>query len=222
MDLRGQRFALDLSDDDDDDGDEIGLSSKLPSDAINSISSAFIRDIVENTATERPVTAPKLKSTTTGFPEHKKRTTVLALKQQRGSVRTRVIDSTRSPAAIASPSRQAPHQTNSSTLTQNGPSFDENERQRIDNENKQRLAAMSAEEIEEERQELLAGLNPSLIERLLKRANIDDGRGDTGIEPASTMDVGGDHVEAYGISEKIEDAIRAPSHLANVSRQPRL
>ena len=44
---------------------------------------------------------------------------------------------------------------------------------------------MSAAEIDEERQELLAGLNPSLIERLLKRANLDDARGDTGIDPPS-------------------------------------
>jgi hypothetical protein len=44
---------------------------------------------------------------------------------------------------------------------------------------------MSAAEIDEERQELLAGLNPSLIERLLKRANLDEARGDTGIDPPS-------------------------------------
>ena len=48
------------------------------------------------------------------------------------------------------------------------------ERERIDQENRQRIAQMSPEEIAHERRELMAGLNPSLIERLLRRANIDD------------------------------------------------
>jgi hypothetical protein len=55
---------------------------------------------------------------------------------------------------------------------------------------------MSAEEIEEERRELLAALDPSLVERLLKRANLDDGRGDTGIEPPSTKHKDGTRTKA--------------------------
>ncbi|CAC9890791.1 unnamed protein product [Aureobasidium pullulans] len=49
------------------------------------------------------------------------------------------------------------------------------ERRRIDEENRQRIAEMSPEEIEEERRELLSSLDPSLIQRLLGRATIEEG-----------------------------------------------
>jgi RNA polymerase II-associated protein 1 len=176
MDLRGQRFTVDFSDEE----DEQNASSILPSNAIPSISSAFIGDIKER-ITAAP-SAPKLKATPTGFPEHKKRTRISAFKQQRdGSAKPAATDSHN---AFALPASRG-SSTNASSLTQRDPSFDESERRRIDQENKQRLEAMSAEEIEEERRELLAALDPSLVERLLKRANLDDGRGDTGIEPPS-------------------------------------
>ncbi|PMD67222.1 uncharacterized protein K444DRAFT_639244 [Hyaloscypha bicolor E] len=177
MDLRGQRFTVDFSDDE----DERSSNSILPSDAIPSISSAFIGDIKERTTTAPA--APKLKTTPTGFPEHKKRTRISAFKQQRGgSARPATTDTHN---AFALPTSQATP-TNASSLTQKDPRFEESERRRIDQENKQRLESMSTEEIEEERRELLAALDPSLVERLLKRANLDEGRGDTGIEPPST------------------------------------
>jgi hypothetical protein len=69
------------------------------------------------------------------------------------------------------------------------PTEDVEERKRIDEENRKRLESMSAEEIDEERQELFSQLNPSLVERLLKRANLDDGRGDTGLYPAAKIEV---------------------------------
>ncbi|KAE9369481.1 hypothetical protein N431DRAFT_427647 [Stipitochalara longipes BDJ] len=174
MDLRGQRFTVDLSDDE----DEQSASSVLPSDALPSIPSAFIGDVKE-----RPTTAPsapKLKTTPTGFPEHKKRTRISAFKQQRGgSARPAAADTHN---AFALPISQAVP-ANDSSLVQKDPTFGESERRRIDQENKQRLESMSNEEIEEERRELLAALDPSLVERLLKRANLDEGRGDTGIDP---------------------------------------
>ncbi|PMD42536.1 hypothetical protein L207DRAFT_486143 [Hyaloscypha variabilis F] len=174
MDLRGQRFTIDLSDDE----DERSTSSVLPSDAVPSIASAFIGDIKE-----RPTTAPsapKLKTTPTGFPEHKKRTRISAFKQQRGASAKPAAADTHS--AFALPLSNAVP-ANASALTQRDPTFDESERRRIDHENTQRLESMSNEEIEEERRELLAALDPSLVERLLKRANLDEGRGDTGIDP---------------------------------------
>ncbi|PMD14053.1 hypothetical protein NA56DRAFT_651268 [Hyaloscypha hepaticicola] len=176
MDLRGQRFTVDFSDDE----DEQNASSILPSGSVPSVASAFIGDIKE-----RPTTAPsapKLKTTLTGFPEHKKRTRISAFKQQRGASAKSAAPDT--PNAFALPTSQtAP--TNASTLTQKDSRFDDTERRRIDQENKQRLDSMSATEIEEERRELLASLDPSLVERLLKRANLDEGRGDTGIDPPS-------------------------------------
>ncbi|KAG4443122.1 hypothetical protein IFR05_001354 [Cadophora sp. M221] len=171
MDLRGQRFEIDLSDDD----EQPNTGSTIPSNAFPSISSPFVGDIKEREIAAPP-SAPKMKTTPTGFPEHKKRTRISAFKQQRtGAAEPTVADT---PNAFAL--RKPP--TNPSSLTQNTSSMDD-ERRQIDEENRQRLAAMSAEEIEEERNELIAGLNPALLEMLLKRSNLDEGRGDTGIEP---------------------------------------
>lgn len=171
MDLRGQRFEIDLSDDD----EQPNSGSSIPSSALPSISSPFVGDIMEREI-GAPPSAPKMKSTPTGFPEHKKRTKISTFKQQRsGSAKPVVADT---PNAFA----LRPTPTNPSSLTQNASSRD-HERRQIDEENRQRLAAMSVEEIEEERNELMAGLNPALLEMLLKRSNLDEGRGDTGIDP---------------------------------------
>lgn len=173
MDLRGQRFTVDLSDDE----DESGETSKVAPHTEPSLATGFLGDIKER-STPTEVSAPRLKSTTTGFPEHKKRGKISAFKKQRGGASAIAADSRDAPASNI----QAAEPTNASTLTQKQPSIDDTERRRIDEENNQRLAAMSAAEIEEERNELLAQLDPSLIERLLKRANLDEGRGDTGWE----------------------------------------
>lgn len=204
MDMRGQRFTLDLSDDE----DETGSSSSIPSNIAPSIPGAFIGDIQERSSTAPP-TAPKLKTTTSGFPEHKKRTRVSAFKQQRGA--TSHKPEPRSQAAAAA-------STNSGES--NGSNFEELDRRRIDEENRLRLESMSAEEIDEERQELLSALNPSLIERLLKRANLDEGRGDTGTElpheKAALEDVGREEskstngVDIRERASEIEGAIPAP------------
>ncbi|KAH7382789.1 RPAP1-like protein [Cadophora sp. MPI-SDFR-AT-0126] len=166
MDLRGQRFEIDLSDDD----EQTKSNSR---NAFPSISSPFVGDIKEREIAAPP-SAPKMKSTPTGFPEHKTRTRVSAFKQQRAASGKPVVADTPNAFAL----RPTPNNASS----QNNFSIDE-ERRRIDEENRQRLAAMSAEDIEEERNELMAGLNPALLEMLLKRSNLDEGRGDTGIDP---------------------------------------
>jgi RNA polymerase II-associated protein 1 len=196
MDLRGQRFTVDLSDDE----DETGLASRIPQNAIPSLSSAFIGDIKERSTA--PPSAPKLKSTPTGFPEHKKKTRISAFKQQRGASAKAASGDTHN--AFGLPTPQSPQPTAGGVAKD--PSNDEIERRRIDEENKKRLEMMSAEEIDEERQELLSGLNPSLIRKLLKRANLDQGRGDTGIEgPPPSIEN-----EKPVVSENIKDAIPAP------------
>jgi hypothetical protein len=175
MDLRGQRFTVDLDDDHD---DETSSNSTIPSSTIPSLASAFVGDIKERPAAAP--TAPRLQTTPTGFPEHRKRTRVSAFKQQRGAAgKTTVPNSSTVAASPAAPSPPPP----TSRRPRDDQVVDDEERRRIDEENNQRLASMSAEDIDEERQELLAGLNPSLIERLLRRADLDHGRGDTGIEP---------------------------------------
>jgi hypothetical protein len=192
MAVRGQRFTLDLSDDE----DETGSSSRIPSNPASSIPGAFIGDVQERASTAPP-TAPRLKTTTSGFPEHKKRTRVSAFKQQRGS-------SSHQPEPRYQAAPPASGERTERTLG-------DDDRKRIDEENRRRLESMSAEEIDEERQELLSGLNPSLIERLLKRANLDDGRGDTGTEkPQETQDEDVEGEEAKPVKE-VEGAVAAPN-----------
>ncbi|KAF2007938.1 hypothetical protein P154DRAFT_516712 [Amniculicola lignicola CBS 123094] len=122
--------------------------------------SAFVGEILErDTSSANPPTAPTLKTNATGFPAHKKRVNrVSAFKQQRAATATK---------PTAPPLSKAPKQ-GSGTVS-------DDDRRRIDEENTQRIAAMSAEEIEEERQELFSSLPPGLLQRFLGRANLDDG-----------------------------------------------
>ncbi|KAF1988293.1 hypothetical protein K402DRAFT_392047 [Aulographum hederae CBS 113979] len=118
----------------------------------------FIGDIKERVApTPRAPTAPSLKSTTTGFPQHKKR--VSAFKKQRDVSKN-----------ISVPAEPPPQDA----INVENASYEEVERRKIDQENKQRLAQMTPAEIEQERRELFEGLSPALIEKLLRRSNIDD------------------------------------------------
>ena len=168
MDLRGQRFTLDLSDDE----GESPSQSNIHAHAVPPIQTAFIGDIKEREV--GVPTAPKLKPTANGFPEHKKRTRVSAFKQQRaGTAQASLSDSGN---AYSLPPRAGNSQQH------NAPAEARTEKEKIDLENKQRMAAMTPREIEEERQELLESLDPALLERFLRRANLDEGRGDTGID----------------------------------------
>lgn len=165
---------VDLSDDE----GETGSDSRILSNASSSIPGAFIGDIQERLST-LPPTAPKLKTTSLGFPEHKKRVRVSAFKQQRGQAATPAAKDITKDSAL-------PHKAPSTVTNNSRNHIGEAERTQIDRENRKRLESMSAEEIDEERQEIMAALDPSLIERLLKRANLDEARGDTGIEQPST------------------------------------
>ena len=124
-------------------------------------------DIIErDPASAAPPVAPSFKTNTTGFPAHKKRTPrVSAFKQKR--------------AAAEQQAAAAPKAQNASSLHNAPPpraKFDpDDERRAIDEENKRRLDAMSEEEIEEERRELMANLDPALIQRLLARSSADEG-----------------------------------------------
>ncbi|KAF2737902.1 hypothetical protein EJ04DRAFT_487047 [Polyplosphaeria fusca] len=136
-----------------------------------SLTTAFVGEIVErSSSTANPPSVPAPKSTTKGFPALKKRTPkVSAFKQQRAGH----VAASEKPALADAPPRTAP-----------GAGSVAGEKQGIDEENKERLSRMSAEEIQQERQELLSALSPSLIQRLLGRSNIDDGSNeqDLGLE----------------------------------------
>jgi hypothetical protein len=157
MAIPGERFVLDLSDDEQD-----VAHSPAPA-------SLMIGEIKERTA--KAPTAPTLKSTTTGFPVSKNRLGGSAFKQQRrNNPSSSRFASVRN--ATASQLQQTPTAANQKPAQVE--SMEDEEKRIIDEENKQRLAAMSEAEIEQEKAELMANLPPSLIERLLRRANIDE------------------------------------------------
>ena len=178
MAFRGQRFHIDLDSDDDE-----PVQIPRPPDAVpTGPDPAFVRDVTERShdPDAKPPSPPKLKSTETGFPAHKKRSKPSAFKKQRNEHASNGAVASSSVLADLS-SSQNTARTYSSSLdreagrdVQNKRPTEKEERDRIDKENKQRLAQMSSEEIEHERRELMAGLPPSLLERFLRRANLDD------------------------------------------------
>ncbi|KAF2641235.1 hypothetical protein P280DRAFT_468889 [Massarina eburnea CBS 473.64] len=160
--VRGERVLFDL---------EEGLSestappeNQVPAPpAPPALSSTFVADILErpsSTTNSAPPVAPTFNGNANGFPAHKKRTPrVSAFKQRR---------------AAQDQEAAAQAQVDKDKATNKGLSAEEEKRQ-IDEENRLRLANMSAGEIEEERTELLQSLPQSLIEKLIGRANIDEG-----------------------------------------------
>ncbi|KAI1325459.1 RPAP1-like protein [Xylariaceae sp. FL0255] len=139
-------------------------------------SSGLIFDIKEKDVSKpEPPSFPQIKSSTSGFPEHKKRTKISAFKQKRQGIQpgqkpTVSLSSTGQPIPVPAIVSPPPPPTSSTT----NPSGSDG-KSSIDRENSQRLASMSLREIEEARQELFNGLDPSILEMLLKRANLDDG-----------------------------------------------
>ena len=128
----------------------------------------MIGDIVERDSKTKPSTDFSQDSiSSTGFPQHKRRWKTSAFKQRRAATSAdSASKTTREPSkgGLEAPGGQE-------TAPQ---SFDELERQRIDHENRQKLDEMSPEDIARAQQEILNGMNPGLVQRLLQRANIDD------------------------------------------------
>ncbi|TID14400.1 hypothetical protein E6O75_ATG09479 [Venturia nashicola] len=142
--LRGQRFEIDL--------DHDGIAPRF--EHLNS-GSNFIADVLERETTT--VNPPTLKSRVTGFPEHKKRTASSRFK-------------------LNTSEQSSPQQTASSRFKQKNLSRhpgEGDEKWQIHAENRKAIAHMSPAEIEQERQDLFSGLSPALLEKLLKRSNID-------------------------------------------------
>lgn len=161
---RGERVNLNF---------DTGAVEKLePDESYEPPSSAFpsfVGDILErNPSAASPPVAPSMKTNTNGFPAHKKRVPrVSAFKQQRAAKEQQAASTAKAQDAPKAPT-----------------GFDRNdERRAIDEENRQRLAAMSEEEIEEEQRELMANLSPALIQRLLARSNIDEGSNERDLYP---------------------------------------
>lgn len=170
--IPGERFEIDLESDDE---------SHVPTQPVP-LPGAFVGDVLERQpATPRLPSAPTLKSKT-GFPEHGKRKVESRFKRQKAVSGT--------PAVSNVAEAEQPYQT---TTTSGGDhrSWEDAERQRIDHENRQRIADMSPAEIEEERQELMDSLSPAFLQRLLRRSNIGSGSAEadlTGPPPSSQQD----------------------------------
>ncbi|KAH8727107.1 RPAP1-like protein [Phaeosphaeriaceae sp. PMI808] len=136
----------------------------------------FVGDILERESSlASPPAAPSLKANVNGFPAHKKRTPrVSAFKQQRALKEQQAAEVSK--ASLQNAKLRSAR-------------FDLDEKRSIDAENHQTLAAMSAEEIEQERQELMQSLSPALIQKLMARSNIDEGSNERDlypVEPAAT------------------------------------
>ena len=153
----------------------------------------LVGDIKERTVSSmsKPPSPPRLHDSGTGLPAHRTR---------RGQPRSRQGEAgqptnTPAPRKPSQVRRELPSQVVSENdkgraITDSELSIRKEGSLRdpsIDIENKQRLAQMSDTEIEEARQELMAGLSPSLIEKLLKKANIDQGSADDDIELEQNM-----------------------------------
>ena len=169
MALRGQRFDIDLESDNE-------LSGCSPSYSTQAAGSklGLVGDVKERVSSPdaKPPSPPAIKSSETGFPVHRTRKGPSRFKRKRESQNMRHGESNGNHVGNIS-TNEAPA-LGQDTGTQSG-----TRDQSIDEENKRRLAQMSQGEIEEARRELMAGLSPSLIEKLLRKANIEGDQKDS-------------------------------------------
>lgn len=160
MAIRGQRFRLDLDDDPSSPQRHPTLGQSTIRSPWNLVADIQERPPTTNATSPSP---PKIKSSQSGFPAHRKPSNPSAFKQRSSEKRNdRGIDASPAPHTVQSeaiPSKQEERQ---------------DERHQIDVENRQRIAKMSSEDIDQARKELMSGLSESLIERLLKKANIEE------------------------------------------------
>ncbi|KAI4130265.1 MAG: hypothetical protein LQ338_001802 [Usnochroma carphineum] len=161
MAIQGQRFRIDLDDDQ-------NLPQQGPRSAYSTTRSPWnlVADIQERPplADVRSPSPPKTQSSQTGFPAHKRRSKPSAFKQ-RMSKRSDGNEDDGPPR----PQTARPDAVHTEEKTNQL-----DDRQEIDMENRQRLAEMSPDDIDQARKELMSGLSESLIERLLKKADIEE------------------------------------------------
>ncbi|KAI7436248.1 hypothetical protein KC336_g3458, partial [Hortaea werneckii] len=162
-------FELNLGPDDESDARPQAPPAVLPG--------AFVTDVQERQVSQpKAPSAPTLRSKT-GFPEHKKRNTTSRFRQK---AQENNPPSEKSSQDVAQPPPSAKPSSGGDAKPK---SWEEDEKQRIDDENRQKLAGMSEAEIEEERRELMNSMSPEFIQRLLKRSNIDSGSNESNLQP---------------------------------------
>ena len=129
----------------------------------------LIGDIVERDSDTKPPTDfPDVPVASTGFPQHKRRWKSSAFKQRRGG-----------DASHETPRQDQQSSNKEESGAQAGNNtpqadFEDFERKRIDQENRQKIEDMTPEEIAQAQQEIMNGMNPALVQKLLKRSTIDD------------------------------------------------
>ena len=168
--LRGERFDINLDQQNDDNNPEPQAGPPTASDDVG-----LVGDIKERVVTPSDAPPPpSVKNNTTGFPTHKDRinTNTSKLKSDQ-SIATAARPAILKNDEDLSPGSQ-PLSATAAPMDSSISFFEASDRERIDAENKKKIADMSPEQIEREQKELLAGLNPTLIEKLLKRSTIDD------------------------------------------------
>ncbi|KAI0813714.1 RPAP1-like protein [Xylaria sp. FL0064] len=132
----------------------------------------FVHDVKEKEITEAKAPSfPQIKPGTSGFPEHRKRSKVSAFKQKHQGIQS---DDSKPQVFLSSNGQPLVSSHHGPATASAGQSFMASEKKNIDRENSERLASMSPQEIEQARQELFSGLDSSILERLLKRANLDE------------------------------------------------
>ncbi|RMZ89810.1 hypothetical protein DV736_g2972, partial [Chaetothyriales sp. CBS 134916] len=158
----GQRFELDL------DSDYFAINIH---DDGNDLPGFAVKEIQEHEGSSPPP-PPSLKTSKSGFPTHNARLRNSRFKQwqQSGKIDAQMkcikpVNETSDQGHRGTPQR---HGTN-----QHVDDVEAQQKAEISKENDKRLAEMSEEEIAAAQAELLGGLSLNLVERLLKRTNID-------------------------------------------------
>ncbi|KAI7181825.1 hypothetical protein KC363_g9035 [Hortaea werneckii] len=207
--IKGQRFELNLGPDDESDARPQAPPAVLPG--------AFVTDVQERQVSQpKAPSAPTLRSKT-GFPEHKKRNTTSRFRKK---AQENNPPSEKSSQNVAQPPPSAKPSSGSDAKPK---SWEEDEKQRIDDENRQKLAGMSEAEIEEERRELMNSMSPEFIQRLLKRSNIDSGSNESNLQPEQPPSVQENPVEEKKTKEpkkSVKFADPEPAAPPNPSQQP--
>ncbi|XP_044715527.1 transcription factor Rba50 [Hirsutella rhossiliensis] len=166
----------------------------------------LIGDVVErHLSATKAVEFPALQTSSTGFPQHKRRWKSSAFKKQRSGAGSE--PETGSDADASRSSAQGVTQ-------QLG--LDEAERRRIDQENRQKIASMSPQEIAQAQDDIMQGLNPTLVQRLLQRANIDDH-----IEPSPFDPPASEHKEKTPAPPEDKALTQIPPNLFPITNQPK-
>ena len=156
MAFRGERFVLDLDDDEIHPPEEPAPSPF-----------SLIGEILEREPAAATPPAPTPTASATGFPAHRRRNKPTSFKQRRAE--QSAAAKTTAPITPTAPTAQ-------------------DDKQHIAEENRRHLASMSDTQIQQEREELMASLDPGLLERFLRRAKIDEDEQEKGSEPPSTAE----------------------------------